>query len=1035
MTSVVTGPDHRPPGRLVEGPHHVTAVLVSHDGSRWLPYALDCLTGQQRMPDEVWAVDTGSTDDSRLLVGRLLGHDRVLVLPRETGFGAAVAAGVARSAPPPGTDPRRAWVWLLHDDCAPASDALGRLLEEVREDVAVVGPKTREWPSLRRLLEVGATISGTGQRETGLERGEPDQGQHDEVRDVLAVNTAGLLVRRDAWDALGGLEPLLPLFGDDLDLGWRVALAGMRVRVAPAAVVFHAEAASRGLRTNSISSWSPAAQNRRAALLTLLVNVRRRSLPWQSLRLLLGGVLRVLGLLLAKAPGEALGEVRALCQVYAHPLRILAARRTRARTATRPPQEMARLLPSALLPYRHGLDTVAEVAAVLLRREGSRPSGRRAVVQTAPVGDGAHDVPTRGVLGRFLLRSWGLCSILLVIGAVWAARGLLGAEQLAGGALVAAPDGIGDWWRLVVDSWHPVGVGSETVAAPYSVFLALAGTLTFGQPWLLVDLLVLASVPLTTWSAYRLARRLYVTDLVRIAWSVSYALLPVACGALAQGRIGTLVAALVAPLVVASATDLFGPGGARSPWWQHAARIGLWLSLAVAFAPLAYALAAVGLVVPVLVRRRQEGLTAVLGALAVPWLLLGSWMWTRALSLDLVWWEAGSADVATGSDAGPGPVLRLAAGLPAGLPADDQWPIWLGLLPVLGAVVALAQRDRTRAILTAWAVALAGLAACAVGVDRRVEILGSTLTAPAWTGFALLCWSAGLLTAAALASDAGGGGSPGRRVGRGAPVATLATGAVLATALLGAGWWLSGDRTGELDRDDPVAIASYLASQAAGPVASATLVLDGSVDAGLQWSLLRDDGLRLGEESVLPPAVELAGLDVAVTGLTSNASSADVRVLLDHGVGAVYALPPVDDRVALAVDSAPGLEGSGTTDERARAWSIDAESGAVRVVPDPVAALAGVAVAADAHLVGELEVPPGDLLHLATPLSPAWRATADGAGLEAVSTASGTQGFRLSGARLLQLHHDSNRRWWVLAQLLAITVVVVLCLPGRRRGA
>ena len=51
-------------------------------------------------------------------------------------------------------------------------------------------------PRCSRLLEVGVTISGTGRRETGLEPGEYDQGQHDEVRQVLAVNTAGMLVRR-----------------------------------------------------------------------------------------------------------------------------------------------------------------------------------------------------------------------------------------------------------------------------------------------------------------------------------------------------------------------------------------------------------------------------------------------------------------------------------------------------------------------------------------------------------------------------------------------------------------------------------------------------------------------------------------------------------------------------------------------------------------------------------------------------------------------------------------------------------------------
>ena len=85
------------------------------------------------------------------------------------------------------------WVWLLHDDASPHPEALLALLAGAAEDpdADVLGPMLREWPSLKAVLELGVTISGTGRRETGLERGEYDQGQYAEVRPVLAVNTAG----------------------------------------------------------------------------------------------------------------------------------------------------------------------------------------------------------------------------------------------------------------------------------------------------------------------------------------------------------------------------------------------------------------------------------------------------------------------------------------------------------------------------------------------------------------------------------------------------------------------------------------------------------------------------------------------------------------------------------------------------------------------------------------------------------------------------------------------------------------------------
>ena len=280
--------------------------MVSHDGARWLPVVIDALRSQTRAPDHVVAVDTGSRDESADLLDAAFGP--VVPAPASTGYPEAVRRGVAELGP------EVEWLWLLHDDSTPDAGALEALLAAADEhpEADILGPKLREWPSLRRLLEVGVTISGTGRRETGLERGEYDQGQHDEVRRVLAVNTAGMLVRRRVLEDLGGLDDRLPVFGNDIDLGWRAAAAGHTTLVVPQAVVFHAEAAHRGVRRTALTGRHTHFQERRAALFTLLVNVRARALPLQVVRLVLGTVLRVLGFLLVRSVGEALDELAAL---------------------------------------------------------------------------------------------------------------------------------------------------------------------------------------------------------------------------------------------------------------------------------------------------------------------------------------------------------------------------------------------------------------------------------------------------------------------------------------------------------------------------------------------------------------------------------------------------------------------------------------------------------------------------------------------------------------------------------------------------
>ena len=220
--------------------HFVTAIIVSHDGALWLPEVVASIAKQRREIDQVIAIDTASTDSSvKLLKSAGI---TTLTTDRDKGFGAAIQEVLAstklKSAPEGATE----WLWLIHDDCAPASNALGELLTAVdqRPSVAMAGPKLRGWHDRNHLLEVGVSIAGNGARWTGLEYREQDQGQHDTINEVMSVSTAGALIRRDVFEELGGFDPELSLFRDDVDFGWRVHTAGHSVVVVPQAIAFHA---------------------------------------------------------------------------------------------------------------------------------------------------------------------------------------------------------------------------------------------------------------------------------------------------------------------------------------------------------------------------------------------------------------------------------------------------------------------------------------------------------------------------------------------------------------------------------------------------------------------------------------------------------------------------------------------------------------------------------------------------------------------------------------------------------------------------
>ncbi len=68
----------------------------------------------------------------------------------------------------------------------------------------------------------------------------PEEGEVGPDRAVRYVPTAALVVRREAFDAVGGFTHGLRV-GEDVDLVWRLVDAGWRVRYAPAVTVGHAE--------------------------------------------------------------------------------------------------------------------------------------------------------------------------------------------------------------------------------------------------------------------------------------------------------------------------------------------------------------------------------------------------------------------------------------------------------------------------------------------------------------------------------------------------------------------------------------------------------------------------------------------------------------------------------------------------------------------------------------------------------------------------------------------------------------------------
>ncbi|MEV6010233.1 glycosyltransferase family 2 protein [Streptomyces sp. NPDC051976] len=1052
------------PAGTPEFPRHVvTAVLVAHDGARWLPKALSGLLAQERPVQDVIAADTGSADDSARLLADALGDQRVLHLARRTGFGAAVDEAVRAAAPLTAEDlpylQRRSgwdpvsrswnddaydqpeqphgepvqWLWLLHDDCEPDTGALAALLRtaDASPSATIIGPKLRSWFDRRQLLEVGVSIARSGRRWTGLERREQDQGQHDQVRQVLSVSSAGMLVRRDVWEELGGFDRRLPLMRDDVDFCWRAQAAGHTVLIAPDAAMWHAEAASRERRPVDCagrSAVNPHRVDKAGAVYTLLANTSGRMLPYVVLRIVVGTLLRTLAYLVGKVPGQAVDEIVGLVGVLLRPGRLLGARHRRGRGAV-PPSELRPLFPPPGATVRATVDQIVSNVAGRADAASAAAGRHGGAVESGP-GDDEGDfleVEQFARLKRIARKPGPMLFVVLLVVSLAACRSLLGGGSLFGGALLPADPGASDLWGTYAGSWHALGTGGTQAAPPYLAVLALFATVLFGSTSLTLTLLLVASVPLAGISAYFASRPLVESRLLRAWAAVAYAFLPAATGALAAGRLGTAVLAILLPLMARAAVAMAGlqltgsaiDRGAR-PGWRATWALALMLTFTTAFTPITWPIALV-LAAATVAWRLVTGYRQLLvphllrfaALLVTPMVLLAPWSLTLLAHPGRLLQEAG---LPYGTKGAGGLDLLM---LSPGGPKASGGLLLIGL--VLAALAALMRDSRRQAIVAAWAVAATGLLFAVIENGK------------AWAGPATLVYGLALLAAAAIGAEGANERIAASGFGWRQPVAGLIALAAAAAPLLAAFTWVADGADGPIKRHDPQQVPAFVAEESTSPDQPRTLVLSGTAGQ-VSYALVRGSGARIGDAELAAEAGRDKELDTVVANLVAGSGADQGSRLAGYAVRYVLAQKGSPRGMGRVLDSTPGLSRVSQADG-SELWRVDT----------PVSRMAITSSGAQPVGVGSGRVeahtkipagPSGRVLRLADSAASGWHATLDGTALTPTTVDGWAQGFQLppNGGRLdVTFEEPVTHIGWLGAQGFLLLVAIVLALPGRRR--
>jgi GT2 family glycosyltransferase len=226
----------------------LSVVVVSYNTRDLLRRCLHAVAAAG--PHETLVVDNASSDGTAEALRAEFPDVRVSVMPKNLGFGTAANAGIRSTA--------GAWILLLNADAWPAEGGVARLLgcAQAQPKAALLGPQLID---VGGLLQRSVIRHPSGSVSLAIATALPDlasgayslwhrltapSGPTSHIRPHEFLMGAALLVRREAFEELGGFDESFFMFNEEVDLSLRFRRAGWSVEFCPDAVFVHAGGAS-----------------------------------------------------------------------------------------------------------------------------------------------------------------------------------------------------------------------------------------------------------------------------------------------------------------------------------------------------------------------------------------------------------------------------------------------------------------------------------------------------------------------------------------------------------------------------------------------------------------------------------------------------------------------------------------------------------------------------------------------------------------------------------------------------------------------